>query len=96
MSQRSSGADKNVENDEPLVCSSSSDEDEPDGETRQAITRKRGHTPLDLANCQKVIGSPAGCVSSSPVSLSPNVLLVASGEEPVELQKQSEVRLFQQ
>nr|UYI29295.1 glutamate dehydrogenase 1 [Trachinotus ovatus] len=36
------GADKNVENDEPLVFSDSSDEDEP------------GHTPLDLAKCQKV------------------------------------------
>lgn len=57
----SSGADKNMENDEPLLCSSSSDEDEPDGETSQPVTRKRpagGHTPLDLANCQKVCPPP--------------------------------------
>lgn len=98
MSQRSSGADKNMENDEPLVCSSSSDEDEPDGETSQPVTRKRGHTPLDLANCQKVIRPPLKneVLPASPVSSSPNILPVSSGEEPVELQKQSEVLLFQQ
>ncbi|XP_028278589.1 nuclear factor NF-kappa-B p100 subunit-like isoform X2 [Parambassis ranga] len=63
------GADKNMENDEPLFFSSSSDEeadqDEPIREevkqkeiSSQPInTRKRpaaGHTPLDLAKCQKV------------------------------------------
>ncbi|XP_028428512.1 nuclear factor NF-kappa-B p100 subunit, partial [Perca flavescens] len=59
------GADKNVENDEPLFFSSSSDEeqdeDEPIGEREAASQpinpRKRpagGHTPLDLAKCQKV------------------------------------------
>lgn len=63
------GADKNMENDEPLFFSSSSDEeaeqDEPIREevkereaASQPITsRKRpagGHTPLDLAKCQKV------------------------------------------
>ncbi|XP_047458405.1 nuclear factor NF-kappa-B p100 subunit isoform X2 [Mugil cephalus] len=60
------GADKNVENDEPLFFSSSSDEeqDEPIREevkgqkaASQPINpRKRpaGHTPLDLAKCQKV------------------------------------------
>ncbi|XP_037638060.1 nuclear factor NF-kappa-B p100 subunit isoform X1 [Sebastes umbrosus] len=59
------GADKNVENDEPLFFSSSSDEepdeDEPIREREAASQpinpRKRpagGHTPLDLAKCQKV------------------------------------------
>ncbi|XP_072246556.1 nuclear factor NF-kappa-B p100 subunit isoform X2 [Leuresthes tenuis] len=57
------GADKSVENDEPLFFSSSSDEDqdEPIRETEAACqpinTRKRpagGHTPLHLATCQKV------------------------------------------
>ncbi|XP_049927233.1 nuclear factor NF-kappa-B p100 subunit isoform X1 [Epinephelus moara] len=59
------GADKNVENDEPLFFSSSSDEeqdeDEPIREQEAASQptnpRKRpagGHTPLDLAKCQKV------------------------------------------
>uniref|UniRef100_A0A8C4EAB2 Nuclear factor of kappa light polypeptide gene enhancer in B-cells 2 (p49/p100) n=1 Tax=Dicentrarchus labrax TaxID=13489 RepID=A0A8C4EAB2_DICLA len=63
------GADKNMENDEPLFFSSSSDEepdeDEPireEAKEREAAAqpinpRKRpaaGHTPLDLAKCQKV------------------------------------------
>ncbi|XP_030297753.1 nuclear factor NF-kappa-B p100 subunit isoform X2 [Sparus aurata] len=58
------GADKNVENDEPLFFSSSSDEeqdeDEPireEGPSQPINPRKRpagGHTPLDLAKCQKV------------------------------------------
>uniref|UniRef100_A0A8P4KPD8 Nuclear factor of kappa light polypeptide gene enhancer in B-cells 2 (p49/p100) n=1 Tax=Dicentrarchus labrax TaxID=13489 RepID=A0A8P4KPD8_DICLA len=62
-------ADKNMENDEPLFFSSSSDEepdeDEPireEAKEREAAAqpinpRKRpaaGHTPLDLAKCQKV------------------------------------------
>nr|XP_020477943.1 nuclear factor NF-kappa-B p100 subunit [Monopterus albus] len=60
------GADKNIENDEPLFFSSSSDEeqdgDEPVRE-EEAVTpsqdvnprkRRAGHTPLDLAKCQKV------------------------------------------
>lgn len=64
-----SGADKNIENDEPLFFSSSSDEeqdeDEPTSEevnehedaSQPTNPRKRpagGHTPLDLAKCQKV------------------------------------------
>ncbi|XP_030604116.1 nuclear factor NF-kappa-B p100 subunit isoform X2 [Archocentrus centrarchus] len=60
------GADKYIENDEPLFFSSSSDEDEPIREeedkeretaSKTANPRKRpaaGHTPLDLAKCQKV------------------------------------------
>lgn len=63
------GADKNMENDEPLFFSSSSDEepeqDEPiveevkerEGASQPITSRKRpagGHTPLDLAKCQKV------------------------------------------
>uniref|UniRef100_A0A8D3CX55 RHD domain-containing protein n=1 Tax=Scophthalmus maximus TaxID=52904 RepID=A0A8D3CX55_SCOMX len=62
------GADKNVENDEPLFFHSSSeeeeekDEDGPIAEPEAAAAsqpinpRKRpaGHTPLDLAQCQKV------------------------------------------
>uniref|UniRef100_A0A3P9L527 Nuclear factor of kappa light polypeptide gene enhancer in B-cells 2 (p49/p100) n=1 Tax=Oryzias latipes TaxID=8090 RepID=A0A3P9L527_ORYLA len=60
-------ADKNIQNDEPLSCSSSSDEEVDEGElTREELaeraasqpinTRKRraGHTPLDLATCHKV------------------------------------------
>lgn len=63
----SSGADKSIENDEPLFFSSSSsdDEDEPIREEEKerevapktSNPRKRpagGHTPLDLAKCQKV------------------------------------------
>lgn len=63
----SSGADKNIQNDEPLSCSSSSDEEVDESElTREELaeraasqpinTRKRraGHTPLDLATCHKV------------------------------------------
>ncbi|PWA20113.1 hypothetical protein CCH79_00017679, partial [Gambusia affinis] len=57
-----SGADKNMENDEPLYFSSSDEEAEPDepvrGDDEQPIIsrkrRARGHTPLDLATCQKV------------------------------------------
>ncbi|KAF3707928.1 Nuclear factor NF-kappa-B p100 subunit DNA-binding factor KBF2 [Channa argus] len=59
------GADKNMENDEPLFSSSSSDEDEPArdevkeqeaGASRPVNPRKRraGHTALDLAKCLKV------------------------------------------
>ncbi|KAM3862712.1 nuclear factor NF-kappa-B p100 subunit [Diretmus argenteus] len=58
------GADKNVENDEPLFFSSSSsdEEQEVDEPIREQVKgpinpRKRpatGHTPLDLAKCQKV------------------------------------------
>uniref|UniRef100_I3JJ19 Nuclear factor of kappa light polypeptide gene enhancer in B-cells 2 (p49/p100) n=1 Tax=Oreochromis niloticus TaxID=8128 RepID=I3JJ19_ORENI len=61
------GADKSIENDEPLFFSSSSsdDEDEPIREEEKerevapktSNPRKRpagGHTPLDLAKCQKV------------------------------------------
>ncbi|CAK6984497.1 nuclear factor NF-kappa-B p100 subunit, partial [Scomber scombrus] len=56
-------ADKNLENDEPLFISSSSDDDDDEDEPiREAASqpinpRKRpagGHTPLDLARCQKV------------------------------------------
>lgn len=58
-----SGADKDMENDEPLVFSSSSDEEKEDNESIRVVAshpvspRKRpldGHTPLDLAKCQKV------------------------------------------
>nr|WAQ14799.1 NF-kappa-B p100 subunit [Lateolabrax maculatus] len=63
------GADKNLENDEPLFFSSSSDEEQDEDEPireelkeREPVSqpinpRKRpagGHTPLDLAKCQKV------------------------------------------
>ncbi|XP_054455832.1 nuclear factor NF-kappa-B p100 subunit isoform X2 [Anoplopoma fimbria] len=59
------GADKNVENDEPLFFSSSSDEEQDEDEPIRAQEagsqpinpRKRragGHTPLDLAKCKKV------------------------------------------
>ncbi|KAM7409209.1 hypothetical protein PAMA_002755 [Pampus argenteus] len=57
------GADKNLENDEPLFFSSSSDDEQDEDEPiREAASqtvnpRKRpavGHTPLDLAKCQKV------------------------------------------
>uniref|UniRef100_H3D759 Nuclear factor of kappa light polypeptide gene enhancer in B-cells 2 (p49/p100) n=1 Tax=Tetraodon nigroviridis TaxID=99883 RepID=H3D759_TETNG len=67
------GADKNVENDEPLLLSSSSDEEEPEGdapEASQPITRKRpagGHTPLDLASCQKVRNLLSSGTRPSPV-----------------------------
>ncbi|XP_061601464.1 nuclear factor NF-kappa-B p100 subunit [Cololabis saira] len=88
------GADKNVENDEPLFFSSSSDE-EPDEPIRDGAAggepirdaaaggepasqpisaRKRpaaGHTPLDLATCQKVrnlLNSSRGQSSSRPSS----------------------------
>lgn len=78
----SSGADKQLENDEPLFCYSSSSDEEDQGERRddgeglvekdiaehvqelsissersRVNPRKRpavGHTPFDLANCQKV------------------------------------------
>lgn len=56
------GADKNVENDEPLCFSASSDEEQDDqqpirDQKKETNPRKRpagGHTPLDLAKCQKV------------------------------------------
>lgn len=69
----SSGADKNLENDEPLFFSSSSDEEQDEDEPireelkeREPVSqpinpRKRpagGHTPLDLAKCQKVTNYP--------------------------------------
>lgn len=57
------GADKKLENDEPINFSSSSDEeqDESDTDLTESISqpissrkRRAGHTPLDLATCQKV------------------------------------------
>ncbi|KAK5882939.1 hypothetical protein CesoFtcFv8_021478 [Champsocephalus esox] len=56
------GADKNIENDEPLFFSSSDEEDEEPIREREVASqpireRERpapGHTPLDLARCQKV------------------------------------------
>ncbi|XP_027139162.1 nuclear factor NF-kappa-B p100 subunit isoform X4 [Larimichthys crocea] len=63
------GADKNMENDEPLFFSSSSDEEQDEDEPIRDEVRERdaaaqpinprkrpagGHTPLDLAKCQKV------------------------------------------
>ncbi|XP_068182712.1 nuclear factor NF-kappa-B p100 subunit isoform X2 [Antennarius striatus] len=60
------GADKNLENDEPLFFSSSSSDEEQEQPIRTEVRepasppinpRKRpagGHTPLDLAKCQKV------------------------------------------
>lgn len=75
----SSGADKQLENDEPLFGYSSSSDEEDQGESKEGKVekdvaehvqelslspersrvnpRKRpavGHTPFDLANCQKV------------------------------------------
>ncbi|KAL6486931.1 hypothetical protein MHYP_G00035570 [Metynnis hypsauchen] len=89
------GADKRLENDEPLFCSSSSSDEEELGERRdneeegpiqkdmieqvQEMTissercrvnpRKRpaaGHTPFDLANCQKVKDLLDGRTSPKP------------------------------
>uniref|UniRef100_A0A3P9PAP4 Nuclear factor of kappa light polypeptide gene enhancer in B-cells 2 (p49/p100) n=1 Tax=Poecilia reticulata TaxID=8081 RepID=A0A3P9PAP4_POERE len=48
------GADKTMENDEPLYFSSSDEEAEPDEPIGSRKRRARGHTPLDLATCQKV------------------------------------------
>lgn len=57
------GADKKLENDEPVDFNSSSDEeqDEADTDLTESISqpinprkRRAGHTPLDLATCQKV------------------------------------------
>ncbi|CAN9499534.1 unnamed protein product [Ophioblennius macclurei] len=63
------GADKNMENDEPLFFSSSSDEEqeERDPTPPPTTSRKRparGHTPLELAKCQKV----KNLLTSSPKS----------------------------
>lgn len=62
-----SGADKHVENDEPLFSSSSSDEEQDRDEAREQEPatprplnprkRRAGHTPLDLAKCLKVKSS---------------------------------------
>lgn len=64
------GADKNMENDEPLFFSSSSDEDQDEPiRERGDNTRKRpggGHTPLDLAVCQKVKNLLASRQSPKP------------------------------
>nr|XP_043902265.1 nuclear factor NF-kappa-B p100 subunit-like [Solea senegalensis] len=54
-----SGADKNVENDEPLFNDSSEEDEVNDAAvpiSQPISSRKRaaGHTPLDLAKCQKV------------------------------------------
>lgn len=55
------GADKMRENDEPLSFSSSSDEEQDETDKEQTESqpinsrkRRAGHTPLDLATCQKV------------------------------------------
>uniref|UniRef100_A0A096LYD8 Nuclear factor of kappa light polypeptide gene enhancer in B-cells 2 (p49/p100) n=1 Tax=Poecilia formosa TaxID=48698 RepID=A0A096LYD8_POEFO len=48
------GADKTMENDEPLYFSSSDEEAEADEPIGSRKRRARGHTPLDLATCQKV------------------------------------------
>ncbi|XP_066534793.1 nuclear factor NF-kappa-B p100 subunit isoform X2 [Hoplias malabaricus] len=88
------GADKRLENDEPLFCSSSSSDEEEMGESREdeerliqrdmvkqvqemslssqpcrVNPRKRpaaGHTPFDLANCQKVKDLLDGRTSPKP------------------------------
>lgn len=66
-----SGADKDAENDEPLVLSSSDDDDDEEREEEEAgaevssqpiSCRKRrvgGHTALDLAKCHKVANCPS-------------------------------------
>uniref|UniRef100_A0AAX7TAU8 RHD domain-containing protein n=1 Tax=Astatotilapia calliptera TaxID=8154 RepID=A0AAX7TAU8_ASTCA len=82
------GADKSIENDEPLFFSSSSsdDEDEPIREEEKerevapktSNPRKRpagGHTPLDLAKCQKVKVERAG-LDEDTLSQLVNVLSV--------------------
>uniref|UniRef100_A0A672GBJ2 RHD domain-containing protein n=1 Tax=Salarias fasciatus TaxID=181472 RepID=A0A672GBJ2_SALFA len=68
------GADKNMENDEPLFFSSSSDEeqDERDATPPPVSSRKRparGHTPLELAKCQKVTdqeGKTSNTMTAAP------------------------------
>uniref|UniRef100_A0A8C6TBP2 Nuclear factor of kappa light polypeptide gene enhancer in B-cells 2 (p49/p100) n=1 Tax=Neogobius melanostomus TaxID=47308 RepID=A0A8C6TBP2_9GOBI len=77
------GADKMLENDEPLNFSSSSDEeqDEADVEQTESVSqpissrkRRAGHTPLDLATCQKVrnLLTPKSGPSSSRHSFKKN------------------------
>lgn len=74
-----SGADKHVENDEPLFSSSSSDEEQDGDEaTREQEPaalqplnprkRRAGHTPLDLAKCLKVTSSPFKIKAQDSVS----------------------------
>ncbi|XP_020482258.2 nuclear factor NF-kappa-B p100 subunit isoform X1 [Labrus bergylta] len=90
------GADKSVENDEPLHISSSSDEehdeDEPIREEvkgREAASqpinpRKRpsgGHTPLDLARCQKVRNLLSSRQSPKPSRHSSKKMKPSSSEE---------------
>uniref|UniRef100_A0A673GEB8 Nuclear factor NF-kappa-B p100 subunit-like n=1 Tax=Sinocyclocheilus rhinocerous TaxID=307959 RepID=A0A673GEB8_9TELE len=49
------GADKRMENDEPLFFLSSSSSDEDDESEKNEVDRPAaGHTPFDLAKCQKV------------------------------------------
>uniref|UniRef100_A0A3B4A434 RHD domain-containing protein n=1 Tax=Periophthalmus magnuspinnatus TaxID=409849 RepID=A0A3B4A434_9GOBI len=73
------GADKNLENDEPLYFSSS-DEEPDEGDEEQTVSvsqptnplkRRAGHTALDLATCQKVrnLLTPKPDKSSSRQSL---------------------------
>uniref|UniRef100_A0A667Z1I2 Nuclear factor of kappa light polypeptide gene enhancer in B-cells 2 (p49/p100) n=1 Tax=Myripristis murdjan TaxID=586833 RepID=A0A667Z1I2_9TELE len=97
------GADKNLENDEPLFLSSSSSSSSDDEQEDEPITeqakgreaapppinpRKRpaaGHTPLDLAKCQKVRNlldsrqSPASSRPSSSKKTKPSRNSEASG-----------------
>ncbi len=115
-----------MENDEPLFFSSSSDEEQDEDEpireevkeqeaaSQPANPRKRpagGHTPLDLAKCQKVTElslqnktkghrNTVESIQRQRCQYSPPLLvssprLLSSGEEPVKLQTESEVESSQ-
>ncbi|KAJ0005308.1 hypothetical protein NQD34_011522 [Periophthalmus magnuspinnatus] len=84
------GADKNLENDEPLYFSSS-DEEPDEGDEEQTVSvsqptnplkRRAGHTALDLATCQKVrnLLTPKPDKSSSRQSLKKTKQSSSEGE----------------
>uniref|UniRef100_A0AAY4BZ90 RHD domain-containing protein n=1 Tax=Denticeps clupeoides TaxID=299321 RepID=A0AAY4BZ90_9TELE len=70
------GANKYVENDEPLSCSSASSDDEEGVHLNPRKRTAAGHTPLDLARCQKVtdrahknLGQPEFSFSSTQLMM---------------------------
>lgn len=86
------GADKNLENDEPLFSSSSDEEQDGDQVTQRGPApspplnprkRRAGHTPLDLAKCLKVQAAGGGLVQRC--SGGALTCLLSSGEEVADL-----------
>lgn len=98
------GADKNLENDEPLSFSSSSDEERDESDREQTESqpnssrkRRAGHTPLDLTTCQKVrnLLTPKSGPSSSRHSFKKTKPSISEAAAPSGLDSDTLTRLME-